>query len=182
MTQEACKLTDRGLPGMQKGVCVLFVNNDSQARHELTRDIALLCRWVVFDSPAEVPFKYGNVTWIRNGGCQCSCADMAACAAEGRAPAWGMGLVAQHTCRERVERVPVWHQVCCAVTHSCNTRMTQVQRQYRYCFTAAGTVQNLQTGLTIVSSQDPQIVAGSAEHMLQKTNMPSHLTSRAKQI
>lgn len=72
----------------------------------------MACRWVVFDSPAEVPFKYGNVTWIRNGGCQCSCADMAACAAEGRAPAWGMGLVAQHTCRERVERVPVWHQVC----------------------------------------------------------------------
>jgi hypothetical protein len=73
-------------------------------------DELLPCRWVVFDSPAEVPFKYGNVTWIRNGGCQCSCADMAACAAEGRAPAWGMGLVAQHTCRERVERVPVWHK------------------------------------------------------------------------
>ena len=31
-------------------------------------------------------------------------------AAEGRAPAWGMGLVAQHTCREQVERVPVWHK------------------------------------------------------------------------
>lgn len=60
----------------------------------------MACRWVVFDSPAEVPFKYGNVTWIRNGGCQCSCADMAACAAEGRAPAWGMGLVAQHLPRK----------------------------------------------------------------------------------
>lgn len=68
-------------------------------------------RWVVFDSPAEQPFRYGGVSWARNGGCQCSCADMAACAAEGRAPAWGMGLVAQHTCREQVDRVPVWHQV-----------------------------------------------------------------------
>ncbi|CAL8466291.1 g5827 [Coccomyxa elongata] len=67
-------------------------------------------RWVVFDSPAEQPFRYGGVSWARNGGCQCSCADMAACAAEGRAPAWGMGLVAQHTCREQVDRVPVWHQ------------------------------------------------------------------------
>ncbi|EIE18012.1 hypothetical protein COCSUDRAFT_68433 [Coccomyxa subellipsoidea C-169] len=67
-------------------------------------------RWVVFDSPAKEPFRYGNVSWARNGGCQCSCANMAACAAEGRAPAWGMGLVAQHTCREQVDRVPVWHQ------------------------------------------------------------------------
>ena len=44
-----------------------------------SEDYELLpCRWVVFDSPAEVPFKYGNMAWIRNGGCQCSCADMAA--------------------------------------------------------------------------------------------------------
>jgi hypothetical protein len=65
----------------------------------------------VFDSPPEAPFRYGGVEWARNGGCQCGCADLAACAGEGRAPAWGMGLVAQHTCRERVDRVPIWHQV-----------------------------------------------------------------------
>ncbi len=72
---------------------------------------------MVFDSPAEEPFRYGNVSWARNGGCQCSCANMAACAAEGRAPAWGMGLVAQHTCREQVDRVPVWHQVRSVLSH-----------------------------------------------------------------
>ncbi len=65
----------------------------------------------MFDSPVEAPFVYGGVSWARNGGCQCGCADMAACAAEGRAPAWGMGLVAQHTCREQVDRVPIWHMV-----------------------------------------------------------------------
>lgn len=82
----------------------------SKAAH-LATECFWWVRWVVFDSPAEEPFRFGNVSWARNGGCQCSCADMAACASEGRAPAWGMGLVAQHTCREQVDRVPVWHQV-----------------------------------------------------------------------
>ena len=69
------------------------------------------CRWVVFDSTPEVPFRYGNVSWARNGGCQCGCMDMAACAAQGRAPVWGMGLIAQHTCREHVQELPLWWQV-----------------------------------------------------------------------
>ena len=67
--------------------------------------------WLVFGSPADSPFKFGNVTWARHSGCRCSCEDVAACAAAGTAPAEGTGLIAQHTCQESLDKLQQWHEV-----------------------------------------------------------------------
>lgn len=58
----------------------------------------------MFDSPPDTPFRYGNVSWARHGGCECSCDDVEQCARYGLAPAVGTGLAAQHICRSDVDQ------------------------------------------------------------------------------
>ncbi len=62
-------------------------------------------RWLVFDSPPDTPFRLGNVSWARHGGCECNCDDVEECARYGLAPAVGVGLAAQHICRRQVDQV-----------------------------------------------------------------------------
>ncbi|KAK9828076.1 hypothetical protein WJX81_000538 [Elliptochloris bilobata] len=67
-------------------------------------------RWLVFDSPPDTPFRLGNVSWARHGGCECSCDNIEQCARYGLAPAVGVGLAAQHICRRNVDQVVRWQE------------------------------------------------------------------------
>ncbi len=78
--------------------CCGFIERAACARRGRRRR-----RWLVFDSPPDTPFRLGNVTWARHGGCECNCDDVDQCARYGLAPAVGTGLAAQHICRRRVE-------------------------------------------------------------------------------
>ena len=71
-------------------------------------------RWLVFDSPPDTPFRYGNVSWARHGGCECSCDDVEQCVRYGLAPAVGTGLAAQHICRSDVAQARTPPRQACA--------------------------------------------------------------------
>eukprot|EP00884_Botryococcus_braunii_P010278 jgi/Botrbrau1/19251/Bobra.0073s0004.1 len=68
-------------------------------------------RWLVFESTAEVPFVFHGVEWSRHGGCECGCGTpemVTDCIHNGRAPAYGTGLAAQHRCARNVHFVQQW--------------------------------------------------------------------------
>ena len=68
--------------------------------------------WAVFESPAGQPWSHGGVTAAHSNDCNCNCTHVEQCVRDGKAPLiWANGLVAQHNCRNAIDRLSAWQKV-----------------------------------------------------------------------